>query len=613
MERIGPYSVVRELARGGMGVVYLARGPEGEEVAIKVLLAGGAGDPELLLRFRREGEALLGLEHPGILRVRELGSHKGRPYMVMDLIDGPTLADSVEGEGPPTEEQVIEWGRQVANALAYAHQRGVVHRDLKPANVILRDGRPVLVDFGLVRLLHLEQSRLTETGSILGSPAYMAPEQAEGAVEIGPAADVYALGATLYFLLCGRAPYEGKSVLAILQQVVGSDPPRASKLRADVDPQLEGVVSRCMAREPSERYATAFALEQALLEVAERAPRPRSRGTTGAALVAVALATLGVVGLGWALATREGVEGATAGGDLGGQRESETPLERGERKLASGELELALADFERALELDPQDAVAWAQHGVCLGRLGRQAEALESLARALELDPSNAEAWDKLGTVKLKLRRDAEALEAYARSLALDPTRSEVWSNRAQVRASSGMSWGAIEDSERALELDSENAGAYAALGWAKSSLGQREEGLEDLGRALELDPRNPFVLTVRGGCLKRLGRLEEAIADFSQAQDLDPALGQAWRGRAECLERLGRLAEAIADYDRALELDSGDASSYLGRGLCKAKLGRYRGAVDDCDRALERSTNPDQRKRATQMRREAAERAARE
>ncbi|MCA8925836.1 MAG: serine/threonine protein kinase, partial [Planctomycetes bacterium] len=263
--QVGPYEVQKELARGGMGVVYLAREPGGEEVALKVLLAGALSDPEQELRFRREAEALEALDHPGILRVRAHGVADGRPYTVMDLLRGPTLADAVKAEGPLPEGRARALGQRMAAALAHAHGRGVLHRDLKPENVILRaPDDPVLVDFGLVLQLGLERTRLTETGTILGSPRYMAPEQALGHTDLGPAVDVYALGATLYFLLTGRPPFDGASVLGILSQVV-NDPPRPLReLRPELSPALEARVLRCLEKEPARRFASAQELERAL-------------------------------------------------------------------------------------------------------------------------------------------------------------------------------------------------------------------------------------------------------------------------------------------------------------------------------------------------------------
>lgn len=261
--QLGPYQLEEELARGGMGAVYLARGPEGEQVAIKLLLERSYPDPELERRFRREAEALEALDHPGILKVRRHGVERGRLYMVMDLLPGPTLADVVRAEGPLSEARAVALAQRMAAALVHAHERGIVHRDLKPENVILRGEEPVLVDFGLVRRLGFDASRLTETGTVLGSPKFMAPEQAQGEGAVGPSADLYALGATLYFLLTGRAPFEGGSVLTILVRVARDAPRPPRELRPELTPAVEALILRCMEKDPALRYPTAKSLERA--------------------------------------------------------------------------------------------------------------------------------------------------------------------------------------------------------------------------------------------------------------------------------------------------------------------------------------------------------------
>ncbi|HBP19837.1 MAG TPA: hypothetical protein DEA08_18850, partial [Planctomycetes bacterium] len=191
--RLGPYELREELGRGGMGVVWSAWDPRLErEVALKVL-AGAAADAESLRRFAREARAMARLEHEGIAVVHEVVEAPPRPYYVMQLVRGQTLEAWLADE--PTRPRVLEVVRRLAEALAYAHARGVVHRDVKPANVMIdADARPVLLDFGLA--LEVDgRTRLTATGQIMGTPRYMAPEQVEGSAEVGPAADVYSLGA----------------------------------------------------------------------------------------------------------------------------------------------------------------------------------------------------------------------------------------------------------------------------------------------------------------------------------------------------------------------------------------------------------------------------------
>src|SRR6516165_3516522 len=208
------YEILGELGRGGMGVVYKARQTGlGRVVALKMILAGAHAGAEQRLRFRGEAEAAARLQHPNIVQVYEVGEQDGCPYFSLEYVDGRSLNEAL-AEGVPPPLQAAALVEQLASAADYAHRRGVVHRDLKPANVLLtQDGTPKISDFGLAKRLDEEQGR-TRTGDVLGTPSYMAPEQAAGkGKEIGPAADVYSLGAMLYECLTGRPPFRGATAL----------------------------------------------------------------------------------------------------------------------------------------------------------------------------------------------------------------------------------------------------------------------------------------------------------------------------------------------------------------------------------------------------------------
>src|SRR5262249_2776166 len=219
------YEILGELGRGGMGVVYKARQQDlGRVVALKMILAGAHAGVQQRLRFRGEAEAAARLHHPNIVQVYEVGEQDGCPYFSLEYVDGRALNEVlIEGLLPPSEAAALV--EQLARALDYAHRRGVVHRDLKPANVLLTaDGTPKITDFGLAKRLDEEQAR-TRTGDILGTPSYMAPEQADGKTrEIGPAADIYALGAVLYEMLTGRPPFEGGSAWETVGLVLSAEP-----------------------------------------------------------------------------------------------------------------------------------------------------------------------------------------------------------------------------------------------------------------------------------------------------------------------------------------------------------------------------------------------------
>ncbi len=264
------YEVLGKLGEGGMGVVYQARDRALKRlVAVKLLLHPAPSD-EGRARFRAEAEVLARLHHPHVVPVHAAGEQDGRPFFVMEYVEGGGLDRKVSGRPQPPAD-AARLVMLLARAVHADHQRGIVHRDLKPANVLLAApadepalntayGLPKVSDFGLSKTLGQDQGR-TEDGRILGTPGYMAPEQATGRPEdVGPAADVYALGAILYELLTGEVPFRGRSVLETLEQVRTQPPRPPRQLRPELPPQLEAVCLRCLAKAPADRYPTAQAL-----------------------------------------------------------------------------------------------------------------------------------------------------------------------------------------------------------------------------------------------------------------------------------------------------------------------------------------------------------------
>ncbi|MFO0891548.1 MAG: protein kinase [Isosphaeraceae bacterium] len=258
---IAGYEIERELGRGAMGVVYLARHVRlNRPCALKVILAGSHADPVILVRFLTEAEAVAKLQHPGIVQIHHIGEADGLPFLELEYAPGGSLDRALDGTPWPAR-RAATLVEALAGALAEAHRRGVVHRDLKPGNILIAaDGTPKVADFGLAKSLNME-SGLTATESILGSPTYMAPEQAEGrAKEVGPLADVYALGVILYELLVGRPPFRGATVLETLEQVKSAEPVPPSRLVPGVPRDLETVALSCLQKEPAKRYGSAEAL-----------------------------------------------------------------------------------------------------------------------------------------------------------------------------------------------------------------------------------------------------------------------------------------------------------------------------------------------------------------
>ncbi len=280
-----------------MGVVVEAVDPDlGRRVAIKRIL-GVSADASFQARFAREAEALAAVRHPNVVAIHERGHHEGDPFIVMDMLEGEPLDARLDRAGPLHPATAAAIVGQLARGVAHLHARGILHRDLKPANVILVAGeRPVLTDFGLAGFDESASRRLTRTGEVLGTPAFMPPEQAGGEPdEIDERSDVYGLGATLFTLLTGRAPFEGKELINLINAVLMRTPPAPSALVPGVPPELDAICARCLQKERGDRYPTADALAEALEVVGTTAAPPitgrRSRTSAGA-LVMIALAAL---------------------------------------------------------------------------------------------------------------------------------------------------------------------------------------------------------------------------------------------------------------------------------------------------------------------------------
>jgi tetratricopeptide (TPR) repeat protein len=526
-ERVGRYVAEEHLGGGGMGIVYRARDPElSRAVALKFLPPHLSGHPEVEERFAREAKAAASLEHPHIATIYEIGraeagEAEGQRYIAMAYYEGETLKQKLGREGPLPVEEAIGYAEQIAGALAAAHEAGVVHRDVKPANVMVTDGGQVkLVDFGLARLA--EATRLTGTEQKLGTASYMSPEQIEGK-EVGPAADLWAVGALLYEMVAGERPFEGERRAAVLHAVLHEEPAPLTERRPEVPTGLAQVAGRCLEKDPTGRYSSAEALREDLLAVHD-GEEPESSGKK----------LLGRAG-------------------KGGRR----------RWMFAGVAALLLA---------VTGALGWA-----LWPSGTpEGESSPSTVAVLpfEVSGSGAETWRDGMVTTLTLNLDGAAgLRAIA-----DRTVFAAWENRdASDEGTSG---------KRALAVAREVGARYAVVGSAVQLGGELRLAAEvrraatggRLGQVeVRGEPKSVTALTDRL-TRKVLGVLLERSEDQVPSVDLAsittsslPALKAYLRGERHY--RSAQYEAAIEDYEAAVARDSAFALAYARLGLCHGWL----------------------------------------
>jgi WD40 repeat protein len=378
------YELLGELGRGGMGVVYKARDTRlGRIVALKMVLSGAHAADRDLARFQAEAEAVARLSHPHVVPIFEIGRHAGLPYFTLEFCPGGTLADKVRAAplAPTDAARVVA---QVARGVAAAHAAGVVHRDLKPENVLLAaDGTPKVTDFGLAKRVEGD-SGLTHTGAIMGTPSYMAPEQAGGKKDVGPAADVYAIGAVLYRLVAGRPPFQAATPLDTVLQVVSDEVVPPTRLNPLVPRDLETIALKCLQKEPAKRYATAGDLADDLDRFLDGRPilaRPVGRVEKAwkwarRRPAAAALITLGIVSL------MVVVGGSVAGVTILARKNADI---QGARDEAETNARVAAASEERTKDELCRGRFEQARALRLAGRPGWRATALDRLREAAAL------------------------------------------------------------------------------------------------------------------------------------------------------------------------------------------------------------------------------------
>ncbi len=279
-EKIGRYEILSEQGRGGMATVYLARDPSfARQVAVKVLPPEFTHNPEFRRRFEREAQLIAALEHPAIVPVYDFGQEGDQPYIVMRYMPGGTLADRIGGQPMPLDE-IVPIFQRLAEALDEAHSQNIVHRDLKPSNVLFdARGQAFLSDFGMAKLLQ-SSGTLTGTGGLVGTPAYMSPEQAAGEAQVDKRSDVYSLGIILYEMLSGRQPYKADTPMKVVVKHIVDPVPRLNVEEMGLPPDWNEIIAHALAKKPDERYPSAGTLAGAVSGMWSTLPTPEARRPT---------------------------------------------------------------------------------------------------------------------------------------------------------------------------------------------------------------------------------------------------------------------------------------------------------------------------------------------
>jgi tetratricopeptide (TPR) repeat protein len=549
------FAIVRELGRGGMGVVYLARETAlGRLVAVKVLLSGEFASPAACKRFRTEAEAIARLTHPHIVAVHALGEHEGRPYLVLEYVPGGSL-DRATGGTPVPPREAAALVQQLADAVQYAHDHGIVHRDLKPANVLLRNPEdrgqrtedrnrtscplssfcPLISDFGLAKQLDAGDGP-TATSQILGTPSYMAPEQAAGVTAVGPAADIYALGAILYECLTGRPPFKAATPLETLAQIADREPVPPRALNPAVPRDLETVCLKCLAKGPANRYTTAGKLADDLGRFFDGQP--------------VVARPVGAIGRAWRWAKRR-------------------------RAVAGLAAALAL--------LIPAALITTTVLHLRAERRGLDilAYRLESVERMSRLTLAASGDLDPVKSAELH-RACADEFERLA-DAGIDPPRCRL--ERAWQIAWTAFALVRMDDHAQALAVADEAIGAF------ERSLAEQPGSLSARQGLFEVRFRRATAFRRLGRWAEGLNLLDELVVEAPAVYGGDPSLAMKLKltlrdlhqGRASALSRMGCYSKSAAALDEALRRDDGTKWTDLTimRAVLRARGGQAAEAVE--------------------------------
>lgn len=550
--------MIKPLGRGGFGNTYLAEDLDrlNESCVVKKLTyqATEAWEQQKAIdMFASEARQLKQLgHHPQIPKLTAYFQEGQHLYLVQQYVDGHNLIELLEKDGAFSEQKIRQVLLDVLPVLQTLHDQGVIHRDLKPDNIMQRqDGKHVLIDFGVAKLLKQTAMAHAGAGTIVGSPGYASPEQIQRG-RATPVGDLYGLGSSCFHLLSHVSPYH----LSLEFNYLWSEDWQ-QYIAQPLSPELQNILDKLLQIEPAQRYQSANDVLQDL-KVAPALPPPKIPLPTRSVLPArfpqlsskmwagiASLGLIGVLGIGY-VAIR-------ANNTVSVSPQPEALLRSGYEKYRAGDYKDAIADYDESIRLDDQNADAFNERGLAQYSLQNYQAALSDYDQALQLDDRHANAYGNRGLTK-------HALQDYQ---------------------------GAVKDYNQAIRLNPQYAYVYHNRGVSKYNLKDLEGALSDYDQALRIDPKREDTLRNRGRTHYDLGQYRAALTDFDEAIRLDGENAKAYNGRAHAKGKLGDWKGELADFDKALELDDQLVDAYNSRGLAQYNRKNYREAIQDYNAAI--------------------------
>ena len=628
----GKYVIEKELDQGGFGITYLVKRDDGQKFVVKTLnddMQKSSNFSKYQQNFVNEALRLARCSHPNIVRVEELIQERNLWGIVMEYVEGETLANLVKREGLISQDQALRYIKQVGDALVAVHQNGFLHRDVKPQNIMVRAScdEAVLIDFGIAR--EFEQDKTQSHTQFLSR--YFAPiEQYDKRAKRGAYTDVYALAGTLYYLVTGEYP------IAAPNRAVGMELELPSEYNSDLDDWLEVAILKGLEIKPSDRHQSIQEWLDLLIdgrnnqecqELLDTAEELSENNNLDEALVyyqkAFQLQSNNYdvcFKFGEFLRRLGKDEEAIIFYDRAIQinpNEYEAWYERGEIQSWNNKLEEALDSYNHAIQTDPNKISSWICRGDALKRLGRNNEALDSYNHAIQIDPNKISSWIYRGQALEELDRNNEALDSYNHAIQIilnlypDPNILPMlyldsfhvlcaWECKGNVLKKLGKNVEAIDAYDFYLKSDSDSdfemmpwitAQVWYERGRALWEIGKKKEAIESYDRALELyyidESDNENIWFERGFALWMLDKNEAAIYDFDKVVQINDQNHRAWHYRGRAIADMGQYKLAIESYDEALEIEPSYYKVWYYRAIALYKLGEYKKALTSINKAI--------------------------